>query len=127
MAFLLLSFPRYSGIDDEGITPFLLFLFFFFDAVQDIMFEIESNSEFLELAKGYTTALVNRIGAKLRAPTPSEWYALDRDEKRGFQDFRAECREVLQGSFRIIGIPMVTNLATVCANSANQQNWGDVE
>jgi hypothetical protein len=125
----LLQIPGYPEVDEQVASRALEFWNQLIEYVEELIAEEEEDTaQIIQLGKSHTLRVIQQLRIKVKSPTTQQWHNdLDHDQQQAFREFRLDCRDTIQSSYRILGTPLFQHFSELAIQFLSQQNWLELE
>lgn len=125
---LPLSCPGVPTVDDPIASPALEFWSNFVETARDQYEDRLCDPDYwLGWNDGIFKNLLLCIKPRIQHPPPEQWRTFTPDEKKLFNYFRSDARDLLSFMEAFFGVAMTMDLASNVLNDVEQRNWLKVE
>lgn len=122
--------PGYPEINERISSQALEFWNQWIEYAEELIAEYGDEQEVpdtIEYGKGHIVRLVQQLCIKIKSPTTAEWLEVEKENRQGFRDFRIDCKDTLQSSYRILGSPLFQMFAEISLAKLSENNWFELE
>ena len=119
----LLNCGEYGSAGDEVSSQALEFWTTYTEFVIDSLFDHEDRPVWVDIARQRIEAVIEACLVKIRMPSHEVAVTWDSDAKSEFKNFRKDVRDLLQSSYRLLGVNTFRRLADLALQSLNDHDW----
>jgi len=119
-----LNCGEYGGVEDEVCSQALEFWTTYTEFVIDSLFDHEEDRPtWINVARQRIEAVIEACWVKIRMPPHEVAVTWDSDARLSFKNFRKDVHDLLQSSYRLLGVEIFEKLAHLALQSLNDRAW----
>ncbi|KAL6712789.1 member of the karyopherin-beta [Lecanora helva] len=124
----LLKCNGYGGVEDDICSQALEFWTNFTELVIDSLYESDTDRpSWIEVARQRIEAVIEACWVRIRMPSHEVAVTWDSETRSSFKIFRQDVQDLLQSSFRLLGLDLLKSLARLSLQSINERAWLPLE
>jgi hypothetical protein len=125
----LLNGEGYAVCEDKMFVPALEFWNTFVEFVTDSMHSADTEQlpSWFPAAKAQVLQVIHHCWRKIQFPKLAEFSSWDSVDRTGFKDARRDVLDLVEGSYVMMGIPMLAIFIDLAQKAIENGNWSELE
>ncbi|APA08045.1 hypothetical protein sscle_03g028150 [Sclerotinia sclerotiorum 1980 UF-70] len=124
----LLGADGYIVSEDRIFVPAVEFWAIYLETVLDLSYNVDASPAWLPAARSMLMQAIEKCWHKMQFPPQHIFSSWDSSERAGFKDARRDVGDLIQQSYMLLGLPLVSSFVDLILKSAEKENaWGELE
>ncbi|KAJ8064622.1 hypothetical protein OCU04_006949 [Sclerotinia nivalis] len=124
----LLGTDGYIVNEDKIFVPAVEFWAIYLETVLDLSYNVDASPAWLPAARSMLMQAIEKCWHKMQFPPQHIFSSWDSSERAGFKDARRDVGDLIQQSYMLLGLPLVSSFVDLVLKSAEKGNaWSELE
>lgn len=124
----LLGADGYIFTEDKIFVPAVEFWAVYLETVLDLSYNVDASPPWLPAARSMLMLAIEKCWHKMQFPPEHIFNSWDSNERACFKDARRDVGDLLQQSYMLLGLPLVSSFVDLIVKSAEKGDaWSELE